>query len=166
MSTCSKVFQRTSPGKLLLFTWKIKVSAVAQIVIMIKLIVDKTKWTGLFPRLCGFILWINESFIWFWAPKVSGTFRHCHGGWADTTTTFRYMYGNKRPQSWIINNILVVAGGLWGVPIPQLIIYKKNWQILKYRTENRWNTDNKFRITNTYLNLIHVLCLLISSTYM
>lgn len=135
MSTCSKVFQRTRPGKLMLFTWKIKVSAVAQIVIMIKLIVDKTKWTGLFSRLCGFILWMNESFIWFWASKVSVTFRHGHGGWADTTTTFRYMYGNKRPQSWIINNILVVEGGHWGVPIPQLIIYKK---IGKY-----WNTALK-----------------------
>ena len=37
---------------------------------------------------------------------------------------------------------------------------------MKYRTENRWNTDNKFMITNTYLNCIHLVCLLISSMYM
>ena len=40
-------------------------------------------------------------------------------------------------------------GDIGGYPIPQY--RKKNWQIMKYRVENRQNTDTIFMIGNAYL---------------
>jgi len=51
----SKVPIINGPGKLLLFTFKTEVSIVLQIN-MIKLSVNKTKWTGLSARIRAFTL--------------------------------------------------------------------------------------------------------------
>ena len=47
--------------------------------------------------------------------------------------------------------IILWRGGIEWYSIPQH--RKKNWQIPKYRVENRRNTDTAFRIGHVYLNL-------------
>ena len=46
-------------------------------------------------------------------------------------------------------------GEIGGYPIPQY--RKKNWQVPKYRVQNRTNTDTTFMIVNVYLTLYRCL---------
>ena len=82
--TCSY----TGPGELLLFTFKIEVSIVLQIN-MIKLSVNKTKWTSLSPRIRAFRFWFEYS-IKFRHWKVIGTFEKRTGHRSTTQISFWY----------------------------------------------------------------------------
>ena len=55
------------------------------------------------------------------------------------------------------------GGGHWGVS--NTVIRKKNWQIPKYRVENRRNTDTAFMIGHVYLTLYPSRVFFISSMY-
>ena len=56
-----------------------------------------------------------------------------------------------------------MRGTLGRYPIPQY--RKKNWQIPKYRVENRPNTDTAFMIGHAYLTLYPSRVFFISSMY-
>ena len=131
--------------------------------------VQPNNFSKLIPAACNFKNNTRETFVCLGSLILSFTCNffayfkfHSDWGWVigkinqnelDCRDTAPLNRVTKKKAVAICNNYPshYVDGDLGGYPIPQY--RKKNWQIPKYRVENRRNTDTAIMIVHAYLKL-------------